>query len=64
LQTLRNIEGVDEKNLKIYGKLFLKKIVDYCVEHKIISEPINKNSVSNKTLLSIHLILLKIRPTI
>lgn len=30
LQSLRNIEGVDGKNLKKYGELFIKEIVEYC----------------------------------
>ncbi len=30
LQSLRNIEGVDEKNLRKYGELFIKEIVEYC----------------------------------
>lgn len=52
LQTLGNIEGVDETNLRKYGELFLTEIVDYCIEHKIESE-VNTNYESDQTKLSI-----------
>lgn len=41
LQTLGNIEGVDEANLRKYGELFLQDINSYCKNHKIEPKSIN-----------------------
>jgi hypothetical protein len=42
LQTLGNIEGVDETNLRKYGELFLQEISSYCKNHKIEPKSINE----------------------
>lgn len=33
MSTFQNIVGVNESNLKSYGELFIKEIVDYCDQH-------------------------------
>jgi len=44
LQSLGNIEGVDEKKLEKYGELFLEEIVNYCTQRDI-----NTKMVTNKS---------------
>ena len=42
MEEIRKISGFGEIKLARYGKFFLKAVVDYCSQHKLVSKIIEK----------------------